>query len=99
MKSVNFFSKIVVCLMLSSCFYTKENIILPRPIKIVKDSELCKAAEIHLLELKCEIGQPTKKGKSFEQFCKETQEAGVFINPRCLVETKTCDTDVCTGSK
>lgn len=72
-----------------------------RPPRIVTDSDLCKAAEIHLTELKCEIAKPTKKGKSFEQFCKETQDAGIFINPKCLSAATNCGEaiDVCTGSK
>lgn len=29
--------------------------------------------------------------KSCEQFCKDQQSNGVFINPRCVAQVKSCD--------
>jgi len=78
-----------------------ETLTPPRPPRVVEGTVMCKDAEIHLTELKCEIAKPTKKGKSFEQFCKETQDAGIFINPKCLTTVNNCEeaVDICTGSR
>ena len=58
----------------------------PHATPVVTDTDKCQLAEIHLKELKCiPTDQPyTKKGKSFTQFCQETQANGIFINPKCL---------------
>jgi hypothetical protein len=65
----------------------------PEPvIPDVKGSEWCDEAEKNLLALGCEEGQPTKKGKSFTDFCVETQkEGGIDLNPKCLASIKRCD--------
>ena len=76
--------------------------VMPHKTPEVKDTEKCEAAEQHLKELTCiPTDKPyTKRGKSFTQFCQETQNAGVFINPVCLSEVKSCDeVDCCTNSK
>lgn len=84
--------------MMTDC--NKTNVSPPRPTPIVVDTNYCKDAEVHLLELKCAVGQPTKKGVPFEEFCKQTQNAGIFINPKCLSTVATCEAvDICTGSK
>jgi len=70
----------------------------PKPTPIVVDNYLCAAAETHLKELKC-IGEGsyTKKGKSFTIFCLETQQNGIFLNPKCLTEINSCEQiDSCT---
>lgn len=72
----------------------------PRPTPVVTDNNFCKNAQNNLLKLNCEEGKPTKKGKTFEQFCLETQENGVFLNPRCLSNITNCsEIDNCTNSK
>lgn len=66
---------------------------VPEPvIPEVKGSEWCDDAEKNLLALGCEEGQPTKKGKSFTDFCVETQrDGGIDLNPKCLASIKSCD--------
>ncbi len=73
----------------------------PKPVEEVRDSAYCDLAETHLKQLKCiPDGAFTKKGKSFSDFCQETQINGVFVNPKCLSEIVSCDQmDVCTNSK
>jgi len=74
----------------------------PHPTPIVTDSAFCKPAEVHLKELNCIPNDKpyTKRGKQYEQFCMETQENGIFLNPKCISEIKTCEeVDICTGTK
>lgn len=63
----------------------------PRPEPVVKGTDYCSAAEKHLLAIHCSEGNPTKKGKSFTDFCKETQQNGIFLNPECLSKITSCD--------
>lgn len=73
----------------------------PHPTPTVQDTDKCGAAEVNLKKLKCiPVDKPyTKKGKSFTQFCEETQAAGIFLNPKCLSEITACDQmDHCTGT-
>lgn len=67
--------------------------VVPEPVvPEVKDSEWCAAAEKNLLALGCEEGKPTKRGKSFTDFCVETQkEGGIDLHPKCLSTVKSCD--------
>lgn len=70
------------------------------PTPVVTDTQYCDLAQSHLIALKCDEGNPTKKGKSFSTVCRETQDNGIFINPKCLSEVTTCDQiDSCTHSK
>lgn len=47
----------------------------------------------------CQTVAPTKKGKSFTQFCYETQNAGIELNPMCLAGVNSCDEiDKCVGT-
>lgn len=75
----------------------------PHATPVVKDSELCSAAQDNLTAqpgtpmalangdgVGCAVGKPTKKGKPFAQFCHETQISGIFINPKCLAGAKSC---------
>jgi hypothetical protein len=66
---------------------------IPEPeIPEVKGSEWCDDAEKNLLALGCEEGQPTKRGKSFTEFCIDTQKnGGIDLNPKCLATIKSCD--------
>jgi hypothetical protein len=70
----------------------------PQP---VPDSELCSAMCVHLRELNCEEGRPLYDSgrlgpkdvpnKTCEEFCTEQQAQGVFVNPRCVMQVKSCD--------
>lgn len=69
----------------------------PTPTPVPTDTEWCDLAENHLTELNCVEGQPTKKGVHFGAMCRELQSHGIFINPKCLAEIKSCaEVDVCT---
>lgn len=82
----------------------------PHPTPVVVDTAVCIEADQHLQQLCnadptknaycCEVSAPTKKGKSFTQFCIEKQNQGVFLNPRCLSQVSSCDKiDACTQSE
>jgi len=97
---VKYFIILLVGFNLINCNTT--NVSPPREPVVVKDTLFCKDAEIHLTELSCEIAKPTKKGLSFEEFCKQTQDSGIFINPKCLSSIASCDQnliDQCTNSR
>lgn len=81
----------------------------PKPTPVVVDTDLCQTAEAHLKSLCdsnptnnlycCQVVTPTKKGKSYAEFCREKQEQGLFLNPKCVSEVISCDqVDVCTNS-
>jgi hypothetical protein len=73
----------------------------PHPTPIVTDTDLCITADQHLQDIGCiPKGKPyTKKGKSFTQFCVETHNNGIFLNPKCLASISTCEQmDVCTNT-
>lgn len=71
----------------------------PRPTPVPTDTELCDRAEAHLIELGCPEGQPTKRGKRFGDVCRELHDNGIFVNPKCLAEIKSCaEVDVCTNT-
>lgn len=72
----------------------------PQPTPVVTDSDWCEKAQENLLRLQCAEGEPTKKGKSFAEFCRETQENGIFLNPRCLAGIDRCQMIAsCTPTK
>jgi hypothetical protein len=91
--------KIILVALLLSLLSCKPAI-PPRETPFVQDTELCEAAEVRLLKLKCEEGQPTKKGTRFKDVCEDVQKnGGVFLNPRCLSNITDCNQiDICTGS-
>lgn len=96
--------KLLSLLILTFCFTgcpIQDPITPARPTPIVKDTDACDDAEINLKALKCIPPGPfTTKGKSFTEVCEETQNAGVFFNPKCLAAATSCaEIDVCTGSK
>ncbi len=71
----------------------------PRPTPIPTDVEMCDLAEKHLLELGCPEGRPTKRGTPFSMVCRELSAAGIFANPKCLANVRSCaEVDVCTGT-
>ncbi len=72
-------------------------------------SQWCGLAEKHLADkcnvnpeenlYCCQVVASTKKGKSFKQFCEETQNAGIALNPECIAGIVTCgDVDKCLGT-
>lgn len=82
----------------------------PKPTPVVTDTDQCGAVEQHLNDMCkadpvknsycCEVVAPTKKGKSYTQFCQEKQAQGVFLNPKCVANVTSCDQiDPCTNSK
>ncbi len=78
---------------------SKPNPVPPRPTPVVVDVDLCDSAEAHLIALGCPEGQPTKRGLRFGDVCRELSAAGIFPNPKCLANVKSCvEVDVCTGS-
>lgn len=102
-------SLIVLCFsaILFCCY--NQSPIPPSPTIIPIDTEKCPDAEQHLQSLCsqdssknaycCEIVKPTSQNKSFTQFCQETQNAGIFLNPACLANVSACsEIDTCTKS-
>ena len=92
----------LISLIVQNCSNTgvTSNAPLKQPTPVVTDTEYCDLAQTHLLQLKCEEGNPTKKGKSFSIVCRETQTNGIFINPKCLSQITSCDqVNTCTHSK
>lgn len=72
-------------------------------------SEYCGLAEQHLMTMCranpednlycCQAVSSTKKGKNFTQFCEETQNAGIALNPECISKIVSCgDIDKCLGT-
>ena len=57
----------------------------------------CHAAEANLLTLGCTdskgalLGGPTKKGKSYTDFCVESLNNGIDTNPLCCAKAKSCE--------
>jgi hypothetical protein len=62
------------------------------PVPIITNIEYCQPAEIHLKELGCiPIDKPyTVKGKQFNEFCQETMQNGINLNPKCLSTITSC---------
>jgi len=91
---------IIVALSNSACPPSQgSDPVVPRPTPIPTDVDMCDAAEIHLIALSCPEGQPTKRGTRFSDICRELSAAGIFPNPRCLANIKSCsEVDVCTGT-
>ena len=71
----------------------------PHATPAVQDTEFCAAADAHLVSLSCVSNPYTKRGKTFTQFCQETQAAGIYLNPKCLSTVTSCDQiNQCTGT-
>ena len=76
------------------------NEFVPAPTPIVKDTDYCEAAGKRLEELKCKESVPTKTGKTFAEFCRETQNAGIYLNPVCLSKITNCNqVNCCTNTE
>lgn len=58
------------------------------------NSDRCVNACSHLTLLKCPEAEPIKLADgsvvTCEQFCRETQQQGVWLNPACVETVKTC---------
>lgn len=93
---------LVLALVFSGCAGcpTKGEFFPPAPEPVTQDIQLCATAETNLKKLKCiPEGAYTKKGKTFTQFCEETQKNGVFLNPKCLSTITECNKmKSCTNS-
>lgn len=86
-----------IAILFVSCF--QSNQLKPQPTPIVVDSDYCLLAQENLQKLKCPEGMPLPNGDTFKTFCESTQNAGIFINPRCLSTITTClQIDKCTGT-
>lgn len=72
---------------------------VPTPRKdasIIIDPDYCELAENNLLKLHCPEGEPTKRGTSFTEVCKQVQNNGVGLNAKCLSTIHSClDIDKC----
>jgi hypothetical protein len=68
---------------------------------ITSDIQYCNAAEQNLQKLCnadgvknaycCEVVKPTKKNKSFTQFCQETANNGISTHSKCLSTITSCN--------
>lgn len=96
--------------LVSGCPTQNEQPVPPHPTPIVTDTDQCGTTEQHLHDLCnadptknaycCAVVAPTKKGKTYTQFCQEKQAEGVWLNPKCVEAITSCDQiDVCTNSK
>lgn len=101
---------LIFCSFLFILIGCPQNPVTPKPTPIVVDTEMCDTADKHLAQLCladseknkycCMIGSPTKKGKTYTQFCIEKQNQGVWLNPRCVSQITSCEQiDNCTNSK
>jgi len=69
----------------------------PIPIPDVTDTDLCGEAEVNLERMQCKdrAGDPmwvNRRGERFRDICTKAQEeGGIFLNPRCIMEAKTCE--------
>lgn len=69
----------------------------PHPTPLVTDTDFCDAAQANLLKLNCDLGKPTAKGLSFADFCRQTQNNGIEIEPKCLAGITDCESaNLCT---
>ena len=90
----------LISTLIIGCQLTDNYITPPKPTPQVQDTKYCVLAEKRLLELGCEEGLPLKDGTGFAKFCEDTQSNGIFLNPKCLSEIKSCEeVNVCTSSK
>lgn len=69
----------------------------PHPNFVPTDTELCELAGKNLVVNKCIQDDKTftKRGKSFKEFCEETQNNGIWLNPKCLSNIKADNVSSC----
>lgn len=90
---------LLIVLFVITCLGCGDYVNRPYPIK-PESSNQCGKMCLRLTELKCEEGKdvyndnlPGKEdvpNQSCEDFCKELQEKGVAVNPRCVSLTTSC---------
>lgn len=91
---------IIITTILISCI-PKNEVVKPSP-KEPEDTEWCKAGCEHLMTLPGQDGLPgciegrplyisTGETVSCEQFCRETQEKGRALNPKCWTTLNKCE--------
>lgn len=88
--------KIVLLLLLSSCSYAAD---YPIPVKPI-DTDQCGRMCTNLGELGCEEGKPVYNSdlpgpdgvpnQSCVEFCREMQDSGVWLNPKCVATVQEC---------
>jgi len=60
----------------------------------------CDAAGSKLRSLSCDEGNPTKKGTSFEDLCRDLESKSIYVGAQCISKISSCDqVDDCTGSR
>lgn len=89
----NRYFTILLSIIIISCLTKQVNPVKP-PV-IPTDTALCPDACIHLRQLNCEEGNDLimKTGRvvTCEQFCKDTQDTGIWLNPSCIINITECD--------
>lgn len=101
MKKI-FLILITTILLGANCENTTQHNLRPKPTP--ESTNFCKAAEFNLLKVCPIYAQPTKtmivNGETFKDFCENTQNNGIFIDPECLSKVTSCDqVPICDGSK
>lgn len=59
----------------------------PRP-PVLTDTHLCAAACEHIKD--CDEGKPLPDGTTCEQLCTHLQDNGVWLQPACVMQVKSC---------
>lgn len=88
----------VMLTLASACRPTK---VQPEPQPpVITDTEHCAPACVHLMELGCEEGFPIAvpdpdfdggtRSVSCAEWCKSTQDNGVWLNPTCVEKITSC---------
>jgi hypothetical protein len=58
----------------------------------VVDTDWCPKAELNLKKLQCKARDGSFMHENFTSICEEIQEeGGIFVNPRCVATSSTCD--------
>ncbi len=75
----------------------------PLPTPIVKDTNMCPAAEENLKVVCPLFVKPNKTMKenneTFKDFCERKHDSGIWLNPVCLSTATSCEeADKCTNS-
>lgn len=63
----------------------------------IVDPDYCELAQVNLQKIHCKEGEPTKRGTSFANVCRDIQtNGGVGLNAKCLSTITSClDIDKC----
>lgn len=85
---------IIFILLISGCVAHNDVIVTTQ---VVPDTNYCYSAEANLRNLQCrdstgDLMWQNKSGEHFATTCKRIQEeGGVYINPKCISNAKTCE--------